>query len=869
MGLMADQRCSMCGKLNPAEAEACRFCGARLKPVLPGGAQRPAAAPTPQGGEGEADWMADLRGDMMRNRPKTSMLPPEPPRPTQSDEWLRKIDTRGEVKPPAAPAPGGRSGSLRGKTTPPAPVPPAADQSPRRGAQPPAPPQEPAPEQPAWLSKVRAQVTADRQPEPTEPEKGEEDPVWLRRLRTRRAQDELAPEPPPEPEPEPAASGELPDWLSKIRDKTAPGTEEGDQSLQGSALEGIAGEAGPGGLSPWGTPAPPQRPKGTAPQSAPGAEPDVPEWMKYPSGAGGAPGAEPAVGSPDWLGDISSAIQETPPTPPSPEQPARGTGPAGRPSTSSLLSGMDAAEPGRVRGTGKISSATPPSAATPTRPFTEGGPANASPFGPNWEFPAEAPTEFPFPNPAADETVPSESSAFHGGTEPFVAPKGEEEIPDWLAEAKNAPAAPPPESEEEPPAQTPDLNELLRPDSMPDWLHKPAEAGKQGPEGGEGKAGPTLPENLEQAELPRWLEAMRPIQSVAVPTEEEERVESVGPLAGLRGVLSAEPVVAMPRHPGILAGNIDATPAQLALTDVLRRLLIEPEVRASRKPVRAMLLTPVVRKVMSAVLILAILMPLFTGSLFSNSVYQPLANLQAGQLVAALPVDRTVLLAFEYDASRAPEIETGATVMLEHLAQRGIQVVSISSQPNGTMLGDGLILYNQQMGTAMPQLVADFGYIPGGSGGLRRLGGDLREVIADPNLDWNNGPLAAIHTISDFSMILIFAADPQSVRDWVEQVHTEIPGTPIIAMVSAASDALIFPYTQGSQPALRGLVTGYTGAQAYRANFLPETVPVEGVEAMRWQAYASGILALLLTLSAGIIGSLVLGFMRRNQKGAE
>jgi hypothetical protein len=146
------------------------------------------------------------------------------------------------------------------------------------------------------------------------------------------------------------------------------------------------------------------------------------------------------------------------------------------------------------------------------------------------------------------------------------------------------------------------------------------------------------------------------------------------------------------------------------------------------------------------------------------------------------------------------------------------------------------------------------------------LGGELRDVIHNPAIDWGTGPLANIHTVSDFSMILIFAASPQSVRDWVEQVHTAAPNTPIVAMISAASDALVFPYTQGTKPAIQGLVTGYTGAQAYRAKNLPATLPVEGVSAMRWQAFASGTLALLLTLTAGIIGSLVLGFVRRERK---
>jgi hypothetical protein len=860
---MADTRCPMCGKPNPAEANACRFCGARLKPMQ-NGAPAPPAAPPPAGGE--ADWMSDLRGDMMRNRPKTSMLPPEPPAPAPpSDDWLQKIDNQGEKKSSAPPA-SRRSAPPPAKAEPPAPPAPQ--------------PQQEAAEPPAWLSKVRAQASSERHTAaPIEPEKGDEDPAWLKRLRVRRTQDELSSDEPSAPEPEPAAPGELPEWLSKIREK-APGGDEpisGDQSYLASPLpDAEPGSAASGDSSPWGAPAPSQKPRGNEPVAPPGTGSDMPNWMKYPSETSGKTDAEPPVGTPDWMGSIASALEETPPTP-APREPAgkpRGTGPTKRASTSSLLGGTADAEPGPVRGsgirrgapTGKIfPSAQPFNGPIPVSPAGPG----SSAFGPDWEFPSDAPAEFPFPNPASDAMLPSGPAAFHGGTEPMVSPHGEEELPEWLADAKSGPAAPAPEIEEEPILPTPDLNELLSPDSMPAWLKKPAEAGKVDQPDEAPAAGPPLPENLAHAELPRWLEAMRPIQSVAMPSEDEERVESVGPLAGLRGVLSAEPVVAMPHRPGVMAGNIDALPAQMALTETLRRLLIEPEVRAARRPVRAMLLTPVIRKLMSGVLIFSLMLPLFFGSIFSNTVYQPQANIQAGQLVEALPADRLVLVAFEYDASSAPEIETGATVMLEHLAQREIPVVFISSQPNGTILGDGLLQLNSQMGSVMPVLAADFGYIPGGAGGLRRLGGDLRAVIPNPDLDWTTGPLAAIHNISDFSMIMIFAASPQSVRNWVEQVHTAAPGTPIIAMVSAASDALVFPYTQGSQPAIRGLVTGYTGAQAYRARFLPATIPTQGVLAMRWQAFAGGTLALLVTLAAGIIGSLILGYIRKDRRAAE
>lgn len=885
---MADLRCPMCGKPNPADSEACKYCGARLKPVHAGDSKPPAAAP--KSGPEEADWMSDLRGDMMRNRPKTSMLPPEPPAPPPpSDKWLSKIDARGgKESKPAAPA------SKQKATREPAPVPP-----PKKAAEPSedwlskirpharkesplippsaSPPAQSAPvpgaaaEPPEWLSKVRNQTSADRPPAAPEEDKGAEEPVWLKRLRARRTQDELAPAAPPQPEAEPAAPGELPEWLSRIREKTSEDTgqiDADDQSLFSSPLSPATPAPPPQTSdSPWGIAAPPQEPRTVEPATPQEPQGAVPDWLKYASEGNRQSAVEPPLGSTDWMGGIASALEQTPPTPT-----AKPGEPPGRPSTGRLLDAQDSAEAkkgGSLRSAG-LESAPP---APPIQPFSQTPipqvPGDTPPtLETDWDFPSEAMPDFPLGQPAGDFTFPSISGAFNAGTEPEVSPAGEGEIPDWLVDIKKDGAPPAPSPQPGSPAAAPDINELLRADTLPEWMQRKGAAAPGGKEAGPGAAA-TTPDNLEQGELPRWLEAMRPIQSVTMPTEDEERVESVGPLAGLRGVLSAEPVVAIPRRPAILAGNIDASPAQLTLTETLRRLLIEPEVRASRKPVRAMLLMPLLRKAMSAVLILAIIFPFFGGSLFSNSGYQPEANKKAGLLVGELPADRPVLVAFEYDASAAPEIETGASALLEHLAQRGIQVAFISSQPNGTMLGEGLRLLNEEQGIGMPPLIANFGYVPGGAGGLRRLAGNLRETVNGSNVDWTQGSLAAVNSLSDFSMILVLAASPQSVRDWVEQVHTTAPNTPIVAMVSAASDALVFPYTEGSKPAIWGLVAGYAGAQAYRAAFLPATLATSGVAAMRWQSFAGGTLAILITLVAGVIGSLALGRFRKPRKVGE
>ena len=453
----------------------------------------------------------------------------------------------------------------------------------------------------------------------------------------------------------------------------------------------------------------------------------------------------------------------------------------------------------------------------------------------------------------------------------MVSPGGEEEIPDWLAGIRPGADETTQEYEpEEAALPTPDIGELLSPDSMPAWMQRQEGQADSGsaPAPAPGQKAPGQ-ENLEQADLPRWLEAMRPIQAAAVSTEDDDRVESVGPLAGLRGVLSAEPVVAMPRRPAILAGNIDATQAQNSAADLLRRLMIEPEVRAARRQARSMAIMPFLRKGVAALLLLAVLLPAFgVGAVFSPPGALPAAGQTAGAVVESLPVDRPVLAAFEYDASSAPELETGATAILGHLAKRGIPVFVISTQPNGATLAEGLLKSSGTTGITMPAVHYNFGYIPGGASGLRGLAANLHGSLGLTETEWNTPPLSGIAGVGDFSMILVIAARPQTVRDWVEQVHTAAPGTPMVAIVSAAADALVYPYTQGSRPSIQGMVAGYAGAQAYGARFLQEAAAYSGMD-MRWQAFGMGSLVSMIILVVGAVVSLIAGGLKKSRRNSE
>ncbi len=174
---MADVRCPMCSKPNPAEAEVCQFCGARIKPLI---ISQPPATPPPV--------------------PPSEMKPPA-------------------GKAPAAPPP---EDKLAGKVSPPKPA---------GGAK--LPPKSSLPGT-DWLGRIRRRVQeeapgAEEEEEPeSEPEAEPAD--WLSRLRESEAQPDRGQAPPagrgpvepakPKPEPPPVElppAPEAPDWLGRLR----------------------------------------------------------------------------------------------------------------------------------------------------------------------------------------------------------------------------------------------------------------------------------------------------------------------------------------------------------------------------------------------------------------------------------------------------------------------------------------------------------------------------------------------------------------------------------------------------------------------------------------------------------------------------
>jgi len=343
---MADVRCPMCGKSNPAEREICLFCQARLKPLWEetpsGGSQdmpdwlrsiqespEPGVTPARQS-PAVPDWLSSLRDQTAEDEtssPKDqSEIPPaglrkgqtkllegfmlqpedlEEDRPTEQKEEFPEFD---------------------------------ADWLSRIGAKEEGPASQPfaSTDLPDWLSSASQEAAPDwlhgeaaaGEGSATGREAEVELPDWLR--------SEVAPHAPMAPAGEPESG--LPEWLSGseqkseldwLRDEAAPK----EMSAPGGEVEvelpgWLNSEAGPstpaetGGKAPKGMSGWLRDKAAVDSPAVPAGEPetDLPDWLRNDVAA--APVGEPTTDLPDWLtgaeqeGGLAWLHDEAPPAAP-------------------------------------------------------------------------------------------------------------------------------------------------------------------------------------------------------------------------------------------------------------------------------------------------------------------------------------------------------------------------------------------------------------------------------------------------------------------------------------------------------------------------------------------------------------------------
>ena len=360
------------------------------------------------------------------------------------------------------------------------------------------------------------------------------------------------------------------------------------------------------------------------------------------------------------------------------------------------------------------------------------------------------------------------------------------------------------------------------------------------------------PEDTELApgEIPSWLEALRPAGAEAAHpapgsvTQPIPSTEHEGPLAGLSGVLSAEPEITQIGMTKSYTGQLEISRSQQKHRETLEEMLAGQSATSEKLSHEVEAPMPWLRWLIASALLLASLLPLLGASERASLPARGALpeSLAAYNLIEALPQSANIFVAFEVQPSLYGEIEVVASPVIGHLIEKEAQLIFLSTLPTGPGLADRLMREN----FAVEEEYVNLGYLSGGTAALRYFASHPRETNLLPSL-WNTPALQGIEELSDFALILIISSDAEDARAWIEQVGPET-NNDMIAATSAQASPLLYAYVQSEPAMLLGLIGGIQGAATYE-----KVRNQDGAARKYWDAYSYALGAtVLLILTIGL-----------------
>jgi hypothetical protein len=373
---------------------------------------------------------------------------------------------------------------------------------------------------------------------------------------------------------------------------------------------------------------------------------------------------------------------------------------------------------------------------------------------------------------------------------------------------------------------------------------------------------------------------MRPLGAAALGAavgEADAQVEASGPLAGLRGVVPAEPDIARLKKPPAYTIRMQVSDTQQANAIALEKLVrSEGEARpvAGRPAITS-------QHVWRAI-IFFVLVAVVAWAAITRSQDTPLPSLlpevlDASAAVDGLPANPVVLLAVDYEAGYAGEMRAVASAMVDHLILKGAYLALVSTSPTGVALGEELVQQVSGLNGFPYQEIsqyANLGYIPANAAGLLGFAQAPRQFTPyalDVNSTdvWSQGPLQAVQNISDFDLVAVLTEDSDKARGWIEQVQPQMESKPLIMVLSAQAEPMVRPYYQSDPNAVTGMVAGLVGGGSYE-NAHPDLMGGEGPARLYWDAFSSAMLAALILIGIGVLVDLSLSAVKnRKQEDGE
>ena len=694
------------------------------------------------------------------------------------------------------------------------------------------------------------------------------------------------------------------DWLAGLQNSSTISTDEKDEltdflqdtpAQQAPAFDPAAFSETTDGSSDWFSAGDEKQPK-PADTGSFGSS----NWFDQPQDESNSSGAFD-LGSddtPDWLKEMSDGEVEAPAELPS-AQPSSGAFDLGSDDTPDWLKDMSG---GEVEAPAELPSAQPSSGAfdfgsddTPDwlkdmsggmAPFVESTQSESDPLSsnksyeePSWLTPEAASAVDPFGASLEGEDVKDERAAGDGL---FSA------VPDWLRSAapestifdepeKNKPEELEGLSASVPFAETPAFDSNL-PDGndalfteMPDWLSDAMES-------------PATPEPiigsdaLAPNELPSWVEAMRPVEQTpnanegmalasALSGNNSEPAEVQGVFAGLSGILPVGAGFAPTSKPKVHSIKINADEDQLKQAGILEQILAaetSPVTLASENVMRS---SRILRFGLAFVMVVSVFLFAFMGTqIFSMPVGVPNELKTAVSIVQSIPPDAPVLVIFDYDPSRAGEMEVAATPLFDHMMiLNHPRLTFISTNEYGSVLAERFIsgpLAGRGYQSGVTYL--NLGYLSGGHMGIRSFAQNPAQTITfdtSNQFAWTQPPLQGVTALNQFAAMILVTDDAEAARAWVEQTQELRGATPFLVVSSAQAAPMIQPYFESNQ--VQGMVSGLYGGAIVERQYNNGN---PGTARRYWDGYSAGMLIAAILVFGGGLVNLFLGMRDRTAK---
>jgi hypothetical protein len=406
-------------------------------------------------------------------------------------------------------------------------------------------------------------------------------------------------------------------------------------------------------------------------------------------------------------------------------------------------------------------------------------------------------------------------------------------------------------------------------DEIPAWLNDAlVEEGAPGDQEMEDLGGyPQRQEQEKASQLEKNIEKQAPGSH-----------ESAGPLAGLTGVLSAEPGIERIRKPKAYSTKIRISESQLEHVELLQSILEEegqPKPLPEKGPISQQ---HVLRWSIALVLLVSVLWSLiFSKEQMPLPIYDE-GSAEVNRLINQLPENSRILVGFDFEPGLASELDAAAYPVFDHLVTQGSLFTTISTTPTGPILAERFLqIILPKENFINGQDYVNLGYVPGGAAGLLNFIENPSGVMPysiDGSSVWATEtsealpPVAGINEITDFEMIVLLVDDPDIARIWVEQLTPYItdPETLIslVLVTSAQLEPIVRPYFESIPQSVNGLVVGLRGGSAYARLVGGEQLPGQ-----YWDAFGVGTFVAALLILVGGLAYYVVPELSRTVRGQE